>query len=208
MMHIDVVSDFVCPWCFIGLRRLEAALAQACAQGVVPRVSWHPYFLNPHTPPAGEPYRAFMERKFGSAAAVEALHARVAAAASGDGIGFRFGEMPVRPSTRLAHGVVAALQAAGQDVGGLVPAVFSAHFLELRNIGDPDVLASLVEAAGLPTDVVAELARAPADITALTHFADALRLDGVPAFVFDRRQAVLGAQPAGVLLACMTDPPA
>lgn len=203
-MHIDVVSDFVCPWCFIGQRRLEAALAKARAQGVVPRVSWHPYFLNPDTPPAGEPYRAFMERKFGSAAAVDGLHARVLAAASGDGIVFRFAEMSVRPSTRLAHGVVAALQASGHDVGTLVPSIFAAHFLELRNIGAPQELAQLVEAAGLPADVVGDLTRAPADVTALSRFADALHLDGVPAYVFDRRQAVLGAQPAGTLLDCMT----
>ena len=198
-MQLDVVSDFVCPWCFIGLRRLQAACEMAGEGGVAVGVNWHPFLLNPDTPPEGEPYRAFMVRKFGTEAAVEALHQRVSAAAAGDGIDFRFDQMPVRPSTRLAHGVVSALQAAGHDVGALVTALFEAHFLELRNIGDPSTVADLVGRAGLPADGVDEIFAALPSAESLAELAGALRLDGVPAFVLERRQLLLGAQPAKVL---------
>lgn len=204
-MHIDVVSDFVCPWCFIGVRRLSAmlALAAEAPPGAAPAVRWHPFLLNPQTPSQGEPYLPFMLAKFGSPAAVDALHARVSAAAAPDGIAFEFARMRVRPSTLAAHALVSALQGRGVAVGALVTGLFEAHFLHGQNIGQAAVLRRLAAEAGVSErDFSAASAAAP-DARELTRFARQLGVGGVPLFVFDARLAVSGAQPVDALAAAM-----
>ena len=203
-LRIDVVSDFVCPWCFIGERRRVTAMQTFAARNPAVRqhTVWHAFLLNPSTPAAGEPYRLFMERKFGSAAAVDELHERVAQAGRAEGIAFDFAAMKLRPSTRAAHALVARVQQAGGDAAALVERLFAAHFLEGRNIGSSAVLADLAACCGLDAGWVAQslAAAPPAD---LEDFARELGVSGVPLFVFNRRVAVTGAQPPDSLVLAM-----
>lgn len=104
-LRIDVVSDVVCPWCFIGKRHLDVALAgwRQDHPEVPVAITWQPYFLNPDTPEHGEPYRPFLERKFGGAQAVDELQARVAAAGKRAGVDFAFEKIALRANTLRAH---------------------------------------------------------------------------------------------------------
>lgn len=154
-LTLDVVSDFVCPWCLIGKRHLARALEQLDQQRLVMgqpplqvQITWLPYFLNPDTPPEGEPYRAFLERKFGGAAQVDALQARLTEAGDAAGVAFRFDLMTVRPNTMLAHQLIYRAQQSewpSDAVWDLAEALFAAHFLQGLVISDPLVLAELAD---------------------------------------------------------------
>lgn len=202
--RIDVVSDVVCPWCFIGLRHLQAALAQF---GSPVTVRWLPFFLNPDTPPAGEPYRPFLERKFGGAEALERIWARVRAAGEPVGIAFAFEKIALRANTLAAHRLIHRVQARGGNADALVERIFTAGFCEGRFIGDPAVLADLAaEVAtncGEDRDVTLAWLQGDEDAAAVQAQAAQIRqlgIDGVPCFIFDGRLAVSGAQPSAVLL--------
>lgn len=205
-MRVDVISDFVCPWCFVGLRRLQRASALAAAAGATVDVVWHPFLLNPATPPEGEPYRAFMLKKFGSASAVDALHGRVREAARGEGLEIDLDALQIRPSTRLAHSVVNVLQAGAYPVAALVEALFDAHFIERRNIGDPRQLTTILARLNLPGEAVRScLERAP-DARALLAAAMRFEVDGVPTYVFEGERMLAGAHAAEQLLEMLLAP--
>jgi len=210
-MRIDVISDFVCPWCFIGMQRLRQALDRA-DQGETASVFWHAFFLNPDTPPEGEPYREFMERKFGGAEAVDDLHRRLIEEGGPDGIQFDFESMQVRPSTIAAHALMDGLQREGFDALALAEGIFRAHFLEGENIGRHDALIEVARAAGLPDEPVARILAQPVQAEDLDVLARDLGVAGVPLFFFEQQRAVSGAQSAKVLLqtmrACREAPPA
>jgi predicted DsbA family dithiol-disulfide isomerase len=204
-ISIDIVSDVVCPWCFIGKRRLDAALAELRA--VRPEISvtvrWQAYFLNPDTPPEGEPYRLFLERKFGGPAALAAIWQRVREAGRDAGVDFAFERISTRPNTLSAHRLVHRAQAEGVDATALVERLFVAHFQQGEDIGDLPRLAALAAEAGGEdlTSVLAYL-RSDADVAtvqAAAQQAQANGVSGVPFFIFNRRFAVSGAQPVAVL---------
>lgn len=199
-MRVDVISDFVCPWCFVGLRRLQRASALAAAAGVTVDVVWHPFLLNPDTPPEGEPYRAFMLKKFGSASSVDALHGRVRDAARGEELEIDFDALQIRPSTRLAHTVVTVLQAGAYPVAALVAALFEAHFLERKNIGDPRQLTGILARLQLPGEVVRSCVESAPDPRALLAAAMRFEVEGVPTYVFDGERMLAGAHAAEQLL--------
>ncbi|MCB1894761.1 MAG: DsbA family oxidoreductase [Zoogloeaceae bacterium] len=199
-MRIDVISDFVCPWCYLGVHRLCHALATRAGHGVPPpELVWHGFLLNPDTPAEGEPYRAFMVRKFGSDAGVDALHRRLEAEAAHDGLAFRFEDMLIRPSTLRAHALLRHLQAQHQDVLAFVLGIFRAHFIEGRNIGLADELASVARSVGVSA---ASLRDAVEDMPVradLEGFARAVGASAVPVFIIDRKLVLSGAQPPSVL---------
>ena len=145
---IDIVADFVCPWCFIGKARLDTAVRLVLEQHPQTRFqfNWLPYFLNPGTPPAGEPYRAFLEAKFGGAKAVDRMHESVAEAGRDDGVSFDFGRIAKRPNTLLAHRLLYRAQSLGHrpaEIEALVDRLFRAHFQRGEDIGDIATLASI-----------------------------------------------------------------
>jgi predicted DsbA family dithiol-disulfide isomerase len=206
-MTIDVISDVVCPWCFIGRRRLGEALAQHAAvdPGVRPVVSWHPFQLNPDLPREGIDRRAYVEAKFGGRARAAEIYARVRAAGLTVGIEFEFDRIERQPNTIDAHRLVSWAQANG-DPEEVVERLFRAYFLEGRFIGDRDVLAAIAGEAGLSRDA----ARAYLDSDAGTEKIEAmdrrvreLGVTGVPFFIFNSRVAVSGAQEAPVLVGAM-----
>ena len=199
---IDIVSDVVCPWCFIGKRHLEAALARFEAPV---SVRWLPYFLNPDTPPEGEPYRPFLERKFGGPEALEGIWARVREAGQNAGIAFAFEKIALRANTLAAHRLIERFQQGG-DAGAsneLIERLFHAGFCEGRFIGDPGVLADIAAACSADRDETDAWLRSDAGAEAVIAQEARLRqlgISGVPFFIFNGKLAVSGAQPPEVLL--------
>src|SRR6266542_3342951 len=149
MLPIDVLSDVVCPWCFVGKRRLEAALSRLASTqpGFRPVVNWHPFELNPDLPREGIGRRAYMDAKFGGRARIADAHARLVAIGAGLGIDFRFDSIVRQPNTRDAHRVVSWAQASA-DASPLVERLFAAFFVDGRDVGDRTELVRLAGEAG------------------------------------------------------------
>lgn len=199
---IDVISDVVCPWCYVGKRRLEAALAMLAGRepGFGAVVSFHPFQLNPQLPREGIDRRDYVASKFGGRAGD--IYARITAAGQSVGIPFAFDRIARQPNTFDAHRLTSWAQA-GADAGALVERLFRAFFLEGRDIGDREVLAALAGEAGFD----AGAARAFLDsgeggdrIAAMDVRARQLGVEGVPYFVFNEKVAVSGAHEPAVLL--------
>ena len=211
-LTIDVVSDVVCPWCFIGKRHLDRALELWHTEqpDCEVTVHWRPYFLNPDTPESGEPYRPFLEKKFGGAKQLEELWQRVSAAGSTAGIEFAFEKIELRANTLNAHRLIHHAQSrVGADAAvtaALVEAIFAAQFLEGRHVGDRGVLASVAGECGMDREAVLRYLETDEDAEAVRGGAvEAQRkgINGVPFFVFNNRLAASGAQPPEALLQVM-----
>lgn len=211
LIDINVVSDFVCPWCFLGRDRLMRAVAQFTE--VHPehpvRIHWLPYFLNPDTPAQGEPYRPFLERKFGSARAVDELFARLREAAQADGLEFAFEKITLRPNTLRAHRLIYRAQSRGarpERIQALVAGVFEAYFQQGRDIGDIETLADIAEACGERRERLVEYLSSNEDADAVRRMAGQLSkqgVEGVPFFILNRSLAVSGAQSLAALGAAL-----
>ncbi len=198
VLTVDVVSDVVCPWCYIGKRRLATAIARVGAEwpGVEFRVSWHPFELNPELAASGVDRQRYLEDKFGGAARVAAIEARVAAAGATVGIPFAFGGIERQPNTLDAHRLVHWAQRQGA-ADSLVEALFRAHFIDGRYVGDPEVLADVAAAAGFERAAARAMLGSDtgvAEVRALEARIRELGVDSVPFFIFDSRSAVAGAQ--------------
>jgi len=203
-LTIDVISDVVCPWCYIGKRRLEAALRElAVAQPTLqPFVSWHPFQLNPDLPRVGIDRRVYVEGKFGGPQRAREVYERVRAVGEEVGIPFAFDAIVRQPNTRDAHRLVSWAQAQG-DADALVERLFRAYFVDGRFVGDHAVLAAVAGEAGLDADAArAYLASDQGDdaIVAMDRRVRELGIGGVPFFIFDGRVAVSGAQEPQTLL--------
>ena len=198
-MHIDIFSDTICPWCFIGKRRLERALAERPQAGLTLR--WRAFQLNPDMPAEGMDRDRYLELKFGGAANAEAVYAQVRAAGESEDIAFAFDRMKRTPNTVRSHRLIRF--AAGHDrQDAVVQALFDAYFLRGEDIGDQAVLTAAAEAAGLdPTAARAFLeggAEAEA-VQAEDAMARQAGINGVPCFVFNGQHALAGAHPPEVL---------
>lgn len=193
-LRVDIVSDVVCPWCLIGFRQLERALAEL---GVEADLRWHPFELNPGLPPEGEEVAAHVARKYGaSPERMAATRAAMAEIAAEVGVSFRPG-VPARMwNTRDAHRLLFWARDTGRQTA-LALALFDAHFGQGANLADHGVLAEAAAEAGLDR-------RQAADVLASGRFADAVAslearfaemgVTGVPAFILGERGLALGAQ--------------
>ena len=144
-MLIEVYSDIACPWCYIGERRLERALA--ARPEIQAECHWRPFQLQPDLPREGMPWRDLIDAKFGGAARAEAIFARVAQAGAPDGIDFRFDRMTIAPNTRDAHRLIAYAAGQGRE-WPMALALFAAHFTEGRDVGDRDELVERIKLEG------------------------------------------------------------
>jgi predicted DsbA family dithiol-disulfide isomerase len=198
MLTIDIVSDVICPWCFIGVRRLDQAL-ESLPEPVEAKVGFHAFLLDPSIPAGGADLRERLRAKYG--VDPDKMFGRVEAAARESGIPLDFSKVRRTPNTVAAHTLIGhALEKGTQRA--LARALFQAYFLEGKDIGDPLVLGDLAAAHGferddairLATDA-SELARTRAEASA----AAARGITGVPFFVFGGRVGVNGAQSAEVL---------
>jgi predicted DsbA family dithiol-disulfide isomerase len=208
---IDIVSDLVCPWCFIGKRRLAQALARVREKHPAARfqLNWLPYFLDPDTPPEGVPYRAFMEARFGGATAVAKAQLAVVEAGAESGVDFDFGAIALRPNTLRAHRLIYRAQSIGhrpEAVDALVDRLFVARFQRGEDIGDIATLAAIAAECGDDAATVTaylESGEGVREVRALVDKVRGLGVSGVPFFIVQRRLAVSGAQTAEVLAAAI-----
>jgi predicted DsbA family dithiol-disulfide isomerase len=195
-VQIEIISDVVCPWCFIGKRRLQQALRQVTAEV---EIAWRPFQLNPGLPEEGMEREEYVRRKFGAAGA--GVYARVAAVGVSAGIPFAFDRIVRQPNTVAAHQLI-ALAGRGPQQDAMVEALFRGYFLEGADLTSAATLVALAEQAGLDRAAAQACLADAASRQAVLDEDQAARnlgVDGVPFFVFDRRLAVSGAQPAEVL---------
>ncbi|MDN0075685.1 DsbA family oxidoreductase [Crenobacter sp. SG2303] len=217
-MKFEVFFDLICPWCWIGKRHFDSALAQLSASQPDVEVStvWHPLVLLPETPPLGRPYQEFYLQRLGSAANVAQRRAQVQGAGRLAGLEFDFESIEVLPNTMAGHRLI---QYAGQ-LGGpkrqeaLIEVLFQAYFQHGLDIGRPAVLASLAARCGMEPQEVAAYLASSAGMAELRHaqqLAQHRGISGVPHIVLNHSIPLSGANPPEVLLEAMqlalrTDP--
>jgi predicted DsbA family dithiol-disulfide isomerase len=193
-MHIDIVSDVICPWCFVGKRRLERALAQR--PELATDISWRPFQLNPEMPEEGIERRAYLAAKFGSDQHADRIYASVREAGASVDIPFAFERIRRTPNTRDAHRLIRHAAAEGR-ADAIVEALFQAYFIDGRDIGDRGTLAEIAGEAGLDARDAGEWLDSPAEretVIAEDRSARRLGINAVPCFIFERQYAVSGAQ--------------
>ena len=191
-MKIEVASDVVCPWCYIGKRRLERALALVKDLDV--ELRWLPFQLNPGIPKAGMLRAEYRKAKFGSLERSRELDARVIAEGKGEGIDFAFDRIERTPNTSAAHQLIAV----APDQNKVVDALFQAYFEEARDIGDPGVIADIARRCGV--EGWPDSAR---DVSPLEEEVRAMGISAVPTFIFERRTGIAGAYPPEQLAAAI-----
>jgi predicted DsbA family dithiol-disulfide isomerase len=193
-MRLDIYSDTICPWCFIGKRRLERALAERPQPGL--SIHWRAFQLNPGMPPEGMDRRYYLEAKFGGVERAGRIYDMVRAAGASEGIDFAFDRIARTPSTLNSHRLIRyAAERGRQDQ--LLEAVFCSYFLGGRDIGSDDVLVEIAAEAGMDCDAARRYLDSDADVeTVLSEdrIARRLGITGVPCFVFNGRFALSGAQ--------------
>jgi predicted DsbA family dithiol-disulfide isomerase len=199
MIHIDIFSDTICPWCLIGKRRLEKALAQRPDLDVA--IHWRAFQLNPQMPPEGMDRQTYLAMKFGGPENAQLVYERIRRAGAEDGIDFNFEGIRRTPNTIASHRLIR--WAAGQDrETETVEALFQAYFFRGQDIGDIEVLVAAAGEAGMdPVEARAflESEALEAELREEDRQARGLGIDGVPCFIFNGRHALAGAQPPKVL---------
>ncbi|APW60397.1 DsbA family oxidoreductase [Paludisphaera borealis] len=201
-LTVDVTSDVICPWCYVGKRRLEKAVAALAGRGDV-RVRWHPFELNPRMPKEGMNRREYRTAKFGSWARSLALDSQVAAVGRTEGILFAFDKIERTPNTFDAHRLIwLADQEGVQDA--VVEALFRAYFTEGRDISHPPTLLEVVAGAGLDRGRAEAMLKDDDGIEAIRKAEEHARssgVQGVPYFLVNNKFALPGAQDASAFLA-------
>ncbi len=197
-LTIDVVSDVVCPWCYLGEKRLAAALAEESEPVVV---RWRPYQLDPTIPEGGLDRQAYMARKFGNDGKLKAVHDRLVQLGAEIDLPFAFDRITRAPNTLDAHRLI-RWSASSAAQAAVVDRLFHAYFVEGRDIGDRATLIAIAAESGLAADLVSRLFEDGADVDAVQNEiaqAQAIGVTGVPFFIFAGRLGVPGAQDVSVL---------
>ena len=196
-MILDVYADVVCPWCYVGERRLEEALSLRPEVEVERR--WRPFQLQPGMPEGGMPWDVFARRKFGGELNARGAFARLTAVGRSEGIRFDFDRVASAPNTVDAHRLILrAGEAGGETQWKLVDALFEAYFSDGRDLNDHGSLAAVAAGAGLDPDEVRRYLASEggkAKVRASQEEAYGRGIQGVPFYVFDGVQTVSGARP-------------
>jgi predicted DsbA family dithiol-disulfide isomerase len=205
---IDVVSDVVCPWCYLGKARLELAIAEVQDEVGVD-INWRPYRLNPDYPPEGVDQKKSLEEKLGGAERVAQAHKMLTDFGKEVGIAFNFEAIKIGPNTLDAHRLIHWAMIEDRDKADkVVNGLFKANFEEGRNVGDHAVLLDVAEKAGLDRAVTASLLSSDADkdlVVEEIESAQKMGVNGVPFFIFDQQYAVSGAQTPDVIAGALRD---
>ncbi len=199
-MRIEYVFDTVCPWCYVGKRRLERALALRPETRA--RIIWRPFLLNPDLPPEGIDRRVYLDRKFGGNARVQRVHAAVAAAGKTEGIEFDFDSITRMPNSLNSHRLIRYAGSTGREAE-VVEALYKAYFSQGLDIGDVEVLADLGASFGLEREPLLGYLASDADAASVLNDnarAHRLGVNGVPCLILDGSYALAGAQEPDILL--------
>lgn len=192
-MQIDIISDVVCPWCYVGKRQLERALAQR--PDLRPEIRWFPHQLHPEAPAGGYPYRETIERKYGRQM-IEMMFARITAAGAAVGLELHLDRIKRGANTLDAHRLIDWARAEGRE-DAMVEALFAAYFRDGRDVGDHATLAAIAGAVGMDAAAVAERLSGPdgrAEVLDRIRYSRDQGVTGVPFFIFDGKLSLSGAQ--------------
>ncbi len=199
-MQIDVISDTVCPWCYIGKRRLERAMR--LRPQIAFDVRWRPFQLDPATPPEGVDRKAYIERKFGSSDKIKPIHNALLKAGEDEGIPFAFEKITRTPNTINSHRLIRWSHSMGvQDQ--VVELLFRRYFTEGADIGQIATLVQIGTDAGMDAELVEELMNSDADLERVRHedsMARKIGIQGVPTYLIGGKTLINGAQDAEVLV--------
>jgi predicted DsbA family dithiol-disulfide isomerase len=198
-VHIDVVSDVVCPWCYIGKHRLERALT--LTPDTAAEVEYRPYFLNPWIPREGIDRKTYLETKFGSVARYDEIAERVAAAAAGEGLVYAPAKMTRQPNSIDCHRLILWARN-GADPARVKQRLMDLYFAEGADLSDREVLVRAAQDCGMDGELVRRLLAGEDDVARVTSEAEAAKeagIDGVPTFIFDSTLLLTGAQPPDYL---------
>ena len=198
-LTIDVVSDVVCPWCFIGKRRLEKALA--LKPNIPVEVRFHPYFLNPWVPREGMTRDEYLTTKFGSPEKYKGIAGRVAQAAASEGLTYAVDKMQRQPNTLDAHRLILWAESIGH-AAQMKQKLMDMYFTEGADLSDPDVLIAAATEVGLDPEKTRALLNSDTDVERVESAANSAKdagIDGVPTFILGGVAAVSGAQSPEVL---------
>jgi predicted DsbA family dithiol-disulfide isomerase len=199
-MKIDVISDTICPWCFIGKRRLDRAIA--ARPDIDVKVYWRPFRLDPAIPADGEDRRSYIERKFGNSPKSRLMSAALRDAGEREGITFNFDKIAKTPNTLDSHRLIRWATSTGQQ-SRIVEALFHAYFVDGRDIGDRKTLAEIAGDCGMDADLVLGLLDSDADadrVAAEDGLARKIGIEGVPTFFFAGRYLLSGAEDVETLV--------
>ncbi len=199
-MNIDVISDTVCPWCFVGKRRLETALALRPDLDV--QIRWRPYQLDPTIPEGGVDRKEYLRKKFGDGPRPKEIANALKQAGEEEGVAFAFDQIAISPNTLDSHRLIRWAGTAGvQDQ--VVESLFRRYFEHGQDIGESDTLIAAAGEAGIDTDLVAELLSGDADKDLVLRedaLARQLGVQGVPALVIADKYLIIGAQDPAALV--------
>ncbi|WP_170338392.1 DsbA family oxidoreductase [Ruegeria arenilitoris] len=194
-VKLDILSDPICPWCYIGKTNLDKALASVPDHPFV--IEWHPFQLNPDMPEGGMDRREYLERKFGGKEGAVRAYAPVVEHAEKAGLNIDFEAMKRTPNTLDAHRLIHWAGIEGKQ-NQVVDALFTAYFVQGRDIGDHEVLADIADSVGMDAAVVLKLLKSDADRDDIrqrdTHSRE-MGVNSVPTFIVANQHAVPGAQP-------------
>jgi len=198
-VQIEVVSDVVCPWCYIGKHRLERALALTPNTPV--QVEYRPYFLNPWIPREGIDRKTYLETKFGSVARYAAIAERVAAAAAAEGLVYASDKISRQPNTLDCHRLIRWAHD-GADPARVKQRLMELYFAQGADLSTREVLVQAAKDCGMDGDLIRRRLGSDDDVEAIESEANAAKdagIEGVPTFIFDSSLAISGAQPPDYL---------
>jgi predicted DsbA family dithiol-disulfide isomerase len=203
-LELLVFADVICPWCYVGKRRLEKALAMV-GQGARIRVNWLPFELNPDMPREGIERRLYRMRKFGSWERSQELDAQLTELGAQEGLGFRYDLITRTPNTLNAHRLI-WLAGQGNNQDAVAEALFRAYFVEGRDIGDIEILIDIATQARMDrarTKTFLEGNEGEREVRSYEEAARAAAITGVPAFIANRRPLFMGAQPPDIIASAL-----
>ena len=199
---IDIVSDVVCPWCYLGKARLEAALK--ALPDVSAEIHWRPYQLDPTIPRTGVDQKAYMEAKFGTGPRLAQAQAQLVALGREIGINYDFDAIKVSPNTMDAHRLIGWASQAGPGIQNkVVDHLFKAYFENGEDIGNAKVLSKIASDCGMDVSIIDKLLPTDAEVVGVTGEIDhshQIGVTGVPCFIIDQKYAVSGAQTPEILV--------
>jgi predicted DsbA family dithiol-disulfide isomerase len=193
-VHIDVVSDVVCPWCYIGKRRLEEAIAST--PNVTVNINWRAYFLNPWIPREGVDRQTYLETKFGSVDRYAVIAERISSAAALEGLVYNPDKISRQPNTLDCHRLILWSRSA-TDPGRMKQRLMELYFAEGADLSDAKMLIQAAVDCGMDGDLVRRLLASDADVDRIEGDANSAKeagIDGVPCFIFNSSVIVTGAQ--------------